>query len=172
MKNMNLTTIALVIVILAVASMEATFCGRSERENESPKSPNEHTANFVVENCKPFIILWSNITIKPVKLMIDTGATLTVVASDLVNPDVLDTSDRVSIYGIAGPDAKMETLGVAHSILSFSDHKKVDIEIHAIDKKYIRGLYDGYFGNDLMIKYKMKIDTKRSKLIFRLNGDY
>ncbi|XP_031625654.1 uncharacterized protein LOC116342280 [Contarinia nasturtii] len=165
---MNSGTITIFLVMLAVASIEAGLCESSARGTESSKQ-HEFSLNLKVEGRSTFVTLSSNITTRPLKLLIDCGATLSLVASDVIKPGAVDESHREIVYGCENRD--IETLGLAHVMISLKGNRNIDIQMHVMNRTNIRPNCDGYLGFDVMVKYNMTVDLDKHKLIFRFSRE-
>lgn len=131
--------------------------------------PNVFTTDIIIEKGAPYVIFHTNITVRPVKLLIDTGTMDTIIASKLIKPNVSVKVDHIlSIHGVAGLNVGIQTHGYAKGAILSSDDNKIAVKLNLLDKKYvIKG--DGYLGFDFLYKYQAKIDIFTKKLIYQRN---
>lgn len=68
------------------------------------------------ENGAAFVYLQTNLNKKPLKLLVDTGASITILANSVVTENVKKTNFIVNLYGIVGKDVSVKTQGIVHGI--------------------------------------------------------
>lgn len=110
------------------------------------------------ENGAPFIQIKSNLNERPLKLLIDTGAAITILASDLVSKDVNRINYIVNLYGIVGKDVSIKTEGIVSGSINMNDQHLGAI-MHLVDRKF-SGPADGYLGYDFLSSYGVLVDMK------------
>lgn len=123
---------------------------------------------------RPFAILQSNITIRPVKLLIDTGSPITLLASNLIISEIVFIeNERKKLQGVAGSNVQIQTDGCTHAMLSSNDndHNCVmfDVKMYLVDKKQF-AQEDGYLGFDVLHQYNATIDIPNKKMTFRVKN--
>lgn len=133
--------------------------------NSNEKYIIEH--KIFTENGAPFIYLNTNLCDKPLKFLIDTGATITILASDVITKEVTKINYIVNLFGIVGKEASVQTEGMVQSIFSISN-RPFGTTLHLVDRKY-SGPADGYLGYDFLSPYKVNIDLNRMCLRLSLN---
>lgn len=129
-----------------------------------------HIVDIIVEDGLPYVTLHTNITIRPAKLLIDTGASVTVVASDMFKRGVVNTKKTISGGGL-DPDAEIRTLGVATAALSFTGHVKLNLKMHVLDRKFTQ-YCDGILGFETINKYKLVFYMPTKKLVYCSNNKF
>lgn len=113
---------------------------------------------------RPFTYIKSNITKFCTKMLIDTGAALTLISSDLIKAGtIVDTTDKIELFGISGYEKFITTIGSVQAKLN----NAVDIKMFLLDRRYMRNL-DIIFGFDAMKEYDVKIDMINKMLRFQL----
>lgn len=100
------------------------------------------------EGGAPFIYLRTNLIDRPIKFLIDTGASISLLASDLVPEHIKRINYTIDLYGMAGKEVSVQTQGMVHSILAFNG-RLLGTTLHLIDRKYA-GPGDGYLGYDFL----------------------
>lgn len=109
------------------------------------------THSIFIENGAPFILLKTNFSEKPLKLLIDTGASISLVASDMIHDKKSKHKYIVNLFGILGKDKSVQTEGLVRGISSISGCM-LGTTLHLIDRKY-SGPADGYLGIDFLTHY-------------------
>lgn len=125
------------------------------------------TVKLIIEGKSLYILLNTNLTNRPIKLLIDTGATLTLIAKDAITNASTFHNYTVNLYGLPGKEAAINTLGIT-SGTSTINNCKLGITFHLIDRKYTGGA-DGYLGFDFLTQYKAIIDIGNATMTLRLN---
>lgn len=125
----------------------------------------KHT--FFLEKGAPFILLKTNLCDRPLKMLIDTGAAVSIIANDIIKENIHKTSYFFSLFGIAGKDVSVTTEGMVHGIFNFDD-TFLGSTLHLVDRKYT-GTGDGYLGFDFLAPYKVTIDL--NNMYLRINLD-
>ncbi|XP_031625652.1 uncharacterized protein LOC116342278 [Contarinia nasturtii] len=163
-----MTPFTMLVVALEIVSVKAGSCGSS---SGSEKKKNIHTTDIIIENNLPCAIFDTNATIRPIKLMIDTGSTMTIVASDVLKKGVINTRDRTS-YGGLGTSTGINTLGVAWVALPFTGEVNVTIDarMNLVDRKFTHE-WDGILGADVMLHYRLVLDIPTQKLIYNTKNN-
>lgn len=105
----------------------------------------------------------TDFTTRPIKLLLDTGAEVTLIAIDVLLSLQLGNF-RISLTGVTGPEHAITTHGNFMGSLITENNIKWPTEIHAVDRKYA-GQYDGYLGFDFMMAYGAIIDFRNRRLI-------
>lgn len=121
---------------------------------------------IILEDGAPFLQLSTNLCERPIKLLIDTGASLSLIASDLIPRDMPRNEREINLYGVVGKDASIKTKGIVYTILMF-DNQFLYMASHLIDRKYAPK-YDGFLGFDFFSMYKTKIDMQKMYLQIEL----
>lgn len=103
------------------------------------------------ENGAPFIYIQTNLCERPLKLLIDTGAAISLLASDVVENDTHKIDYIVNLFGIIGKDISVKTEGMIHCIFTIDD-RHLGTTLHLINRKHA-GPADGYLGYDFLCPY-------------------
>lgn len=122
---------------------------------------------FFYEKGAPFIFLKTNLCERPLKLLIDTGAAVSIIANDIVSEDIHKSNYIFKLFGIAGKDVSVTTEGMVHGILDFNK-AFLTTTFHLVDRKYAGG-GDGYLGFDFLAPYKVSMDMNKMCLRINLN---
>lgn len=101
--------------------------------------------------------------------MIDTGATITVLASDVVSEKVNKINYIVNLFGLTGKDNAVKTEGMVHGLIIFGG-QPLGASFHLIERKYC-GQADGYLGfGDFLSPYKALIDINNKCIRIDVNN--
>lgn len=117
------------------------------------------------EGGAPFIYLKTNLIDRPIKFLVDTGASISLLASDLVSEHINKINYTIDLYGMVGKEVSVQTQGMVHSILSFNGHL-LGTTLHLIDRKYA-GPGEGYLGYDFLCPYGVIMNL--SKMCIQIN---
>lgn len=112
------------------------------------------------------MVLKSNLCERPIKLLVDTGASLSLISRDLVKKDTYKKDIQINLYGLVGKEASIQTEGITYAILCLGN-QLLDTTFHIVDKKYA-GPGDGYLGYDFLSLYKTNIDLGKMKIHIKL----
>lgn len=136
-------------------------------ENFSVSKQNIITQKIQLENHASYIIIKINVINRPVKLLIDTGASLSIIAKDLVTNKIKIEDFRINLFGISGKEKSITTNGLVQCMASI-DNCQLGTTLHILDRKYL-GNIDGILGFDFLYNYNAVIDIKNSEIKFRLD---
>lgn len=125
----------------------------SRKENGSKDTLKHEIFN---ENGAPYLNVSTNLNIRPLKFLVDTGASISLIANDVFHEDNRKIDYIVNLFGIMGKEASVKTEGIIHGIFAVGGHF-LGTTLHVIDKKYA-GPADGYLGYDFLHSYRVKID--------------
>lgn len=118
------------------------------------------------ENSMPYILMKSNLCERPIKLFIDTGAAVSIIANDVVKNEVIKENYILNLFGIAGKEISIKTQGMIHNTFLMGNIS-LQTKLHIVDRKYI-GPSDGYLGFDFLAPYKVNIDLNEMILTINL----
>lgn len=124
--------------------------------------------DITLENNAPFIFLQTNLAERPLKLLLDTGASISIISSCAISKNIERNKYIVNLFGITGKENSVKTEGIVHGI-SLIDDCMLGTSFHLIDKKYA-GPADGYLGFDFLSQYGCIINLKSMRIEFRLNN--
>lgn len=96
------------------------------------------------EHGAPFILLKTNLRKTPIRMMIDTGASISLISKNVITENINKLDLHVNIFGIAGKDVSVQTEGMVNAILKFGK-QFLTTSLHVVDPKY-SGTCDGYLG--------------------------
>lgn len=119
------------------------------------------------ERGAPFIKLQTNLCEMPIKLLIDTGAAVSIVADDVINTNIQKTNYFLTLFGIVGSDVSVTTKGIINGIFRMNG-THLGTTRHLVDRKHA-GSGDGYLGFDFLAPYRFNIDLNRMCLIIDLS---
>ena len=136
--------------------------------NEKNTDENEIILKIHVENAVAFVYLNTNVCKRAIKMIIDTGASITILADDIVKKEVSKINYIVNLYGIFGKETSCKTNGVVVGLVNVED-KYFATTMHLVDRKY-SGIGDGYLGFDTLSAYKAVIDINNMTLKLNLKN--
>lgn len=135
---------------------------------QAKTSPNNHISTLIydleISNNALYIRIFTNVTTRPIRLIVDTGAVITLVACDLIMEMIEKTNCKLNLCGVTGQEHIIQTKCLIYGFSSIND-RFLGITMHLIDRKYA-GPADGYLGFDFLSQHKAKIDIANSKLYF------
>lgn len=138
-------------------------------QNFSKISPKPVVLQMNSQGGMPFILLNTNLCERPIKMFIDTGAAVSIIASDVIDDKIIEENCTLNFFGINENNNSIKTHGMVHSI--FSIHETfLNINLHIVDRKYT-GSADGYLGLDFLASYKINIDLNKMFLIIKLRNN-
>lgn len=119
------------------------------------------------ENGAPYVFVKTNLNKRPIKLLIDTGAAITILASDLISQEVQRTNYIINLYGIVGKETSIKTEGIVHGLIEIEEYP-LGIIMHLVNRKF-SGPADGYLGYDFLSSYGVIVNINVMKLTITLN---
>lgn len=125
------------------------------------------TEKIFSENGTPYIFLHSNLTNRPLKMLLDTGATISILGNDAIDfksKFVRDT--RITIFGIGGRKRGTQTHGMIDTIFTINGCK-IQTSLHIIESDCLPSA-DGILGFDFLQQYKAKYDVEGGLIQFKL----
>lgn len=118
------------------------------------------------ENGAPYISIESNLCERPLKLLVDTGASLSLISKELVKGDTYKREIQINLYGLVGKEVSIQTEGITYAILRVGN-QFLDTTFHIINGKYT-GHGDGYLGYDFLSLYKTSINLEKMKIYIKI----
>lgn len=117
------------------------------------------THKIFSENGAPFIYLKTSLIDRPLKLLVDTGASISLIATDVINKNIRITKYIVNLYGVIGKEVSIQTHGMIHGVLAING-RLLGTTLHLVDRKFT-GPADGILGYDFLSFYKVVIDMTK-----------
>lgn len=127
------------------------------------------THKIFYEDNASFILFELNNINGPLKMLIDTGASISLISSDSVPNDIKIENYKINLFGITGKEKSISTSGLIYSLAKIDDCM-LGTTLHIIDKKHL-GNADGILGFDFLFDYNAVIDIKNSEIQFKLGDD-
>lgn len=119
------------------------------------------------ENGAAYIFLETNLTNRPLKLMVDTGASISLVAIDAISDSTKMLNFIVKLSGIVG-GITVNTKGMVQGVLSI-DGCFLGTTLHVVDREHA-GPADGYLGYDFLMPYMAIINMNKMCLQINLRN--
>lgn len=110
------------------------------------------------ENGAAYAYVKTNLSDRPIKLLIDTGASISIIASNIITNETKILDFTVKLSGIV-KSASVETKGLVHGVLQMSNCL-LGTAFHLVDKEHA-GPADGYLGYDFLMSYKATINISQ-----------
>lgn len=114
------------------------------------------------ENNAPFILIKTNLCHRPLKFLIDTGASLSLISNEIIPKNIYKKDWKINLYGLMGKEMPIRTKGTINTILNL-DGQNINTLFHVVDGKF-SGPGDGYLGYDFLSLYKARIDLQSMHL--------
>lgn len=127
---------------------------------------NSVSQNIFIENHAPFIMLQTNLTNRPIKMLIDTGASISLLASHIITNKITLGEPKFRLFGFGNTINGILTNGMTEAIAEV-DNSKINIALHVIDVNWT-GPAEGFIGFDFLTKYNAHIDMENMKIYLRL----
>lgn len=148
--------------------------GVARHTNYSPPNHTKRIARAKIINTKlnreNGTLSWtvkSDVSKKPIKLLIDCGADITIVAEDMLRPHIQPKKPVYLMTGVSGPENAVSTKGVVMTTFTTEEEDNWIAEIHIVDRN-CTGSFDGFLGVDFLSKYKAIIDMEKGILTLRM----
>lgn len=119
---------------------------------------NEIQHKIFQENNAPYILIQTNLCYRPLKFLIDTGASLSLLSNEIISKKSYKRNCKINLYGLVGKEMPIRTKGTIDTLLTL-DNQSINTTFHVVDKKF-SGPGDGYLGYDFLSLYKAHIDLK------------
>lgn len=124
------------------------------RKEEGPFESLTH--KIYNEDGAPYLSVRTNLQEKRIRFLIDTGASISLLRSDLIPSSSRKIDYCVNLFGIMGKDVSVKTEGMIHAIFEINGHF-LGTTLHLVNRKYA-GPADGYLGYDFLCPYGVTID--------------
>lgn len=119
---------------------------------------------------KKFETTWkinTNFTKRPIELLVDTGAQVTLIDETTLIDDIILTERAIQLTGFDGTTNATTTKGMYLGKFITHDGLEWPVETYVVDSKSA-GPYDGYLGYDFLFYYNAIIDLKMGTLELRV----
>lgn len=116
------------------------------------------TESIFIERKSPFIYLYTELTNRPLKMLIDTGASVSIINKDSIETDQKLRDFKVNLYGVGGKEKGIETMGMIDTTIKINGCK-IKASFHVIEKDTL-DTGDGILGFDFLQFYKAKYDMR------------
>lgn len=121
-------------------------------------------------NLKKYETTWkitTNFTTRPIELLVDTGAQITLINEQLLKDDIILQNKPIQLTGFDGTTNATTTKGMYVGKFFTEDQMSWPVEAHIVDRKSA-GPYDGYLGYDFLQYYNAIIDLEKGTLQLRI----
>lgn len=126
--------------------------------------------DITIENYAPFINLKTTSIDGPIKMMIDTGASVSIISSRIIPPEKELQNIKCRLFGLGSSTDGILSMGLLHTN-TIINGVSLGLSLHVIDQKFL-GRIDGFLGFDFLTNYRTNIDIENKKIYFRLNDLY
>lgn len=123
--------------------------------------------NIFDDNGAAYILVETNLSNRPLKLMVDTGASISLISTDTLIKGTKILNFIVKLSGIVG-GISVSTKGMVQGVLSISGCL-LGTTLHLVDKEHA-GPADGYLGYDFLMPYMAIINMNRMCLQINLRN--
>lgn len=121
------------------------------------------TENIITENSAPYILLKTNLTEGPIKMLIDTGANISIISSkQITNKNIKIANIKYNLMGFNSSNEGITTMGLVTTIATMGQ-SNLDIPLHVVNESCM-GKIDGLLGFDFLMKYGANLDINKSKI--------
>lgn len=125
------------------------------------------SGDILVENLAPYIILKTNSIDGPIKLLMDTGASVSIISSRFISPNTELQNFRCKLFGLSSNGEGILSMGILHTN-TIINGVSLGLSLNVIDQKCL-GSIDGILGFDFLLNYGAIIDMENFKVHFKLN---
>lgn len=123
--------------------------------------------DITIENYAPFITLKTTSIDGPIKMMIDTGASVSIISSRIIPPEKELQNIKCRLFGLGSSTDGILSMGLLHTN-TIINGVSLGLSLHVIDQKFL-GRIDGFLGFDFLTNYRTNIDIENKKIYFKLN---
>lgn len=116
------------------------------------------------DNASAFWEITTDFTTRPIRLLLDTGAQVTIVSEDVILPTVTIHPFYIALIGINGINYAISTRGSLNGSFITENGTHWPTEIHTLNRENV-GQFDGYLGLDFMRIYGADIKFSDNTLI-------
>lgn len=122
--------------------------------------------DIFIEGSAPFIILRTKSINRPIKMLMDTGASVGIISSRFLKPDTELQNIRHKLFGLGSKGNGIISMGILQTN-AIINGISLGLSLHVIDHS-ILGSIDGLLGFDFLINYRATIDINNLKVHFKL----
>lgn len=151
-----------------ISDVSHKMINQAEISQENSAINNIIKQKIFAENGAPYILLNTDLCERPIKLYIDTGVSVSIIADDVIRNDIIKKNEILNIFGIADEEASIKTQGIVHNIFSMGN-TLLKTKLHVVDRKYV-GPGDGYLGFDFLAPYRVNIDLNEMFVTINLKN--
>lgn len=109
----------------------------------------------------------TNVTKRPIKLIVDTGSQISIIAEDTIREGVKIEPTTFNLIGITGSEHAIATLGDVKAQLTFGSEEVPD-QLTMVERRYA-GTHDGYLGYEFLKKHKAIIDMEKGEIRLKMD---
>lgn len=120
-------------------------------------NPVQQSSRIATQKYETTWLVNTDFTTRPIKLLVDTGAQVTLIDENLLKDDIILTDKSIHLTGFDGVASQTTTKGMYIGRFVTDDMSEWPAEIHVVDKK-AKGVYDGYLGHGFLHFYNAIID--------------
>lgn len=117
-----------------------------------------------------FITLTTEFTIRPIRLLVDTGAAISLISENVIKPDAKLRNLNVKLFGFSGKDHYVNSSKAVDGLINMSvePNSQIGATFHIVSPVYT-GETDGFLGADFILFYRTILDFGRCKMILPEN---
>lgn len=121
---------------------------------------------ILVENLAPFIILKTKSIDGPIKMLMDTGSSVSIISSRFISPNTELQNIRCKFFGLSSNGEGIVSMGILHTN-TIINGVSLGLSLNVMDHSYL-GSIDGILGFDFLLNYRANIDMENFKVHFKL----
>lgn len=123
-----------------------------------------------IENEAMTIAVPTNVTERPIRLIVDTGSQISIVAKDTIGPEVEIQPQKYNLTGISGKEHTVSTSGDVDARLMVGENTVPD-RLTLAERRYA-GPYDGYLGHAFLRENNAVIDMKNEEIKLEVKQEH
>lgn len=122
------------------------------------------TEKILIENSAPYIWITTNLTDGPIKMLIDTGASVSIITSRHINRNIEINNNKYQLMGFDSSNGSKgtTTMGMVRATAIINE-TNLDIPLHVVHNSCM-GKMDGLLGFDFLMRYGVNIDMNKKKI--------
>lgn len=125
------------------------------------------TEKFFIHGRSPFIYLHTNLTNRPLKMLIDTGAAISLIVKNSIEDDSNKRDFKLKLLGIGGQEKGTETAGIIDTTITINGCR-LHTTFHILEQNAFN-IGDGILGFDILYQFRAKIDIEKKCIQFKLD---